>query len=51
MHRASYMLNTAPQEEIVKVTHKAVYDLMAKAASDVSAQFVASQVPTTPEAR
>ena len=47
----SYMLNTAPQEEIVKVTHKAVYDLMAKAASDVSAQFVASRVPTTPEAR
>jgi hypothetical protein len=48
----SYMLNTSPQEEIVKVTHKAIYDLMSKAAVDVAAEVVAAQqIPTTPEAR
>jgi hypothetical protein len=39
----SYMLNTAPQEEIVKVTHKAVYDVMAKAAGDVAAEVISER--------
>ncbi|MFO1206190.1 MAG: hypothetical protein U1E63_10750 [Burkholderiales bacterium] len=48
----SYMLNTSPQEEIVKVTHKAAYDLMAKAAVDVSAEVVANRTaPAAPEAK
>jgi hypothetical protein len=48
----SYMLNTSPQEEIVKVTHKAVYDVMTKAAADVSAELVASRAtPAATEAR
>jgi hypothetical protein len=39
-------------EEIVKVTHKAIYDLLSKAAVDVAAEVVATQqIPTTPEAR
>jgi hypothetical protein len=38
-------------EEIVKVTHKALYDLMSKAAVDVAAEVVARhQIPTTPQA-
>jgi hypothetical protein len=32
----AYMLNTSPQEEISKVTHKALYDLFAKAAADIA---------------
>jgi hypothetical protein len=32
----AYMLNTAPQEEIGKVTHKALYDLFAAAAADIA---------------
>lgn len=32
----AYMLNTAPQEEISKVTHKALYDLFTAAAADIA---------------
>ena len=32
----AYMVNTAPQEEISKVTHKALYDLFAAAAADIA---------------
>jgi hypothetical protein len=32
----AYMLNTSPQEEVSKVTHKALYDLFSKAAGDVA---------------
>lgn len=32
----AYMLNTAPQEEISMVTHKALYDLFAAAAADIA---------------
>ena len=32
----AYMLNTSPQEEISKVTHKALYDLFAAAAADIA---------------
>lgn len=31
----AYMLNTSPQEEISKVTHKALYDVFARAAGEV----------------
>jgi hypothetical protein len=34
----AYMLNTAPHEEISKVTHKALYDVFSKAAADVAAE-------------
>lgn len=37
----SYMLNTSPGEEINKVTHKALYDMFAKAAADVAREVVA----------
>lgn len=37
----SYMLNTSPGEEISKVTHKALYDMFAKAAADVVREVVA----------
>jgi len=32
----AYMVNTAPQEEISKVAHKALYDLFAAAAADIA---------------
>jgi hypothetical protein len=32
----AYMLNTSPQEEVSKVTHKALYDLFSNAAGDVA---------------
>lgn len=32
----AYMLNTSPQEEISKVTHKGLYDLFATAAADIA---------------
>jgi len=35
------MLNTSPQEEVSKVTHKALYDMFSKAASDVAREVVA----------
>lgn len=38
----AYMLNTSPQEEISKATHKALYDLFSAAAADV-ARGVASK--------
>lgn len=31
----AYILNTSPQDEISKVTHKALYDVFAKAAADI----------------
>ena len=37
----AYMLNTAPYEEISKVTHKALYEVFSKAAADVAAEVVA----------
>lgn len=40
----AYMLNTAPGEEINKVTHKALYDLFSKAAGDVVREVIAKPV-------
>jgi len=37
----AYMLNASPQEEISKVTHKALYDMFSKAAGDVAREVVA----------
>lgn len=34
----SYMISTAPAEEIVKVAHKAAYDVMLKAAKDIAVE-------------
>src|SRR5512137_581299 len=36
----AYMLNTAPEEEVSKVTHKALYDMFSKAAGDVAREVV-----------
>jgi hypothetical protein len=38
----AYMLNTSPGEEISKVTHKALYDVFAKAAADVVREVLAA---------
>jgi hypothetical protein len=37
----AYMLNTSPGEEISKVTHKALYDLFSKAATEVVREVLA----------
>lgn len=37
----AYMLNTSPQEEVSKVTHKALYEMFSKAAGDVAREVVA----------
>lgn len=37
----SWILHTSPGEEISKVTHKAMYDLMSKAAADVVREVIA----------
>lgn len=37
----AYMLNTSPHEEISKVTHKALYDVFARAAADIALEAVA----------
>jgi hypothetical protein len=34
------MLNTSPQEEVSKVTHKALYDMFSKAAGDVARELL-----------
>ena len=36
----AYVLNTSPQEEVSKVTHKALYDMFSKAAGDVARELV-----------
>jgi hypothetical protein len=36
----AYMLNTSPQEEVSKVTHKALYDMFSKAAGDVARELL-----------
>jgi hypothetical protein len=36
----AYMLNTSPQEEISKVTHRALYEMFSKAAGDVAREVV-----------
>lgn len=41
----AYMLNTAPGEEISKVTHKALYDLFTRAATDVVREVLSKPGP------
>lgn len=40
----SYMISTAPAEEIVKVAHKAAYDVMLKAAGDIAREVAGAPV-------
>jgi hypothetical protein len=42
----AYFLNTSPQEEISKVTHKALYDMFSKAAGEVVREVVAKPAGT-----
>ncbi len=44
----SYMISGAPAEEIVKVAHKAAYEVMYKAARDIAAEVVKSPAAAQP---
>lgn len=45
----AYVLNTSPQEEVSKVTHKALYDLFSAAAADVARGAASKAADTAPD--